>query len=331
MTKTMRQYWPGLSAILMMGILGCAPSAAPESTKILDEKDVRITRKDVISKRDADAASEPATADAAPAVAAMDAPKAAPAETSGSETSAGTSKPETPGAAPPTTVASSDYSGPAKFVGRIVVKGVGPKLPPLLAQGAQTKDLFCSETAVTNESVIISNDGGLANVFVFMKRAPRSGVPAAPAEPVVVDQVGCVFTPHAAIVRVGQPLLLKNSDPVAHNVRLNGLQSQFNETIGAGSAEGLTKVLDFPERLPAGVVCDFHNWMSAYLMPIDHPWAAVSDENGEFEIADLPDGEWEFVLWHEKALYVDRGYKVTAAVNKLVENVFEVDASVLSK
>jgi hypothetical protein len=41
--------------------------------------------------------------------------------------------------------------------------------------------------------------------------------------------------------------------------------------------------------------------MTAYQLPIDHPYAAVTDENGQFTIPDLPTGKHSFILWHEAA------------------------------
>lgn len=321
-------------AALITLTVGCAPEPNRQSTQIESAGDVKISVGDPVelpaeSKVEPEASESPAAetvASAAPSSKPATAPTPSKAPT---EDKKMTSAPvET---AKPDTVASSSYSGPAKFQGRVVVTGAVPNLAPLLAQGAQTKDPFCAETAVPNESVVVSADGGLANVFVYLKKAPRSGIPAYDGGEFVVDQKGCVFLPHAQVIRVGAPLVLKNSDPVAHNVRLNGLQTQFNETVGAGAAEGLVKQVDFAERLPAGMVCDFHNWMSGYVLPVDHPWATVTDAEGRFEIPNLPDGTWEFVLWHEKALYIERSFKVTAAPNKLVENVFEVNASKLSQ
>lgn len=320
----------GFAALLSLAV-GCSPEPNRESTQIESAGDVKISVGEPVelpAKSEAEPvapeSSEVESVASAPAATPASKPTTAPSEDKKmSSSSAETAK--------PVTAATSSYTGPAKFQGRVVVNGAAPDLAPLLAQGAQTKDPFCAETAVPNESVVVSADGGLANVFVYLKKAPRSGIPAYEGGEFVVDQQGCVFLPHAQVIRVGAPLVLKNSDPVAHNVRLNGLQTQFNETVGAGAKEGLVKQVDFAERLPAGMVCDFHNWMSGYVLPVDHPWATVTDADGRFEIPNLPDGTWEFVLWHEKALYIERSFKVTAAPNKLVENVFEVNASKLSQ
>lgn len=198
--------------------------------------------------------------------------------------------------------------------GRIVVDGALPSFAPLLAQGASTKDSICSETAVLNESAI-GEGGGLGNVFVYLRRVPNVDVPSPSDTVVEVDQRGCVFMPHAQVVQVGQPLLLKNSDPVAHNVNIKGRANNFNSTIPPSNAGDLTYQFQFAEQRPALMVCDFHGWMAAYMLPVDHPWAVVSNPDGTFEIPNVPAGSMEFVVWHEKLDFIERALTVSVPPN----------------
>jgi hypothetical protein len=59
------------------------------------------------------------------------------------------------------------------------------------------------------------------------------------------------------------------------------------------------------ERLPVRVSCSIHPWMNAILVIKDSPYMAVTDEDGKFTIENLPEGEWEFQVWHESAGYID--------------------------
>lgn len=211
------------------------------------------------------------------------------------------------------------------------MKGTPPKLPPLLAKGAPSRDAICSEQQIPNQSVVVGPSGGLANVIVYMKRTPDSGVPEPSGDAVVLDQKGCTFLPHVAVCRSGQSIKLLNSDPVAHNVKIIGLNAQFNQTVQPNDPAGIDYTFNLPERVPAEIRCDFHGWMSAYALPLDHPWAAVTDENGNFEIQNLPDGEWEFVVWHEVPGYLERSVKIKAQKGQVVQKTFEVDASELTK
>ena len=73
------------------------------------------------------------------------------------------------------------------------------------------------------------------------------------------------------------------------------------------------------EKLPVAIKCDIHPWMIAYQLPLDHSFAAVTDKDGNFEIANLPAGEHEFVVWHEKTGYLERKYKVTITAGQTQE------------
>lgn len=217
----------------------------------------------------------------------------------------------------------------ARFTGRVTVDGVAPQLPPLVQAGdPSVKDPVCVESAIPNESVIVGADGGLADVFVYAKRVPDGvEVPDPPAEAAELDQKGCRFLPQAMVFRVDQPLELLNSDPVAHNVRTSGFVLQMNSIVAPGKSD--TVVYERAERVPVRTKCDIHTWMESYHLPLDHPWAAVSGEDGTFVIDDLPAGDWEFIVWHGKAGYVERSVKFSAAEGQVIERSFSVPASEL--
>ena len=215
------------------------------------------------------------------------------------------------------------------FRGQVLVTGEVPVLAPLVAQGAPVKDAICAQEAVPNELAVVSPSGGLANVFVFLRKVPNVDVPPPPADEITVDQKGCRFIPHAFICRVGQPIRLLNSDPVAHNVGLSGAVMSFNQTLGANDTTGLQIQYERAERLPVKARCDFHGWMQAFQLPLDHPWGAVTDADGAFEITGVPAGPMEFTIWHEKAGYIERVLKVDVPVDGTAEVALEVAGSKL--
>jgi hypothetical protein len=215
------------------------------------------------------------------------------------------------------------------FKGKITVSGTAPQLPPLVAQGQPVKDAICSKVAVPNETAVVGPSGGLANVFVFLSKLPNVDVPAAPDTPVVIDQKGCKFVPHASIIRVGQPLKMVNTDPVAHNVKLTGIAMSFNSTIPGGDTTGVLTKYNRAERGPIPIGCDFHGWMQAYQLAVDHPWAALTKEDGTFEIPNVPAGKMEFVVWHEKLGNIERKLTVDIPANGTVEKTWEVNGASL--
>ncbi len=179
--------------------------------------------------------------------------------------------------------------------GRFVADGPPPQLTPLVID----KDEFCKEKMPKNGRVLIGKDNALANavVYLFVRRGTKVEVHPdfsdAMKDPSVLDNHFCSFHPRVTAVRTGQPLLIKNTDPVGHNTRTE----LFNETIGAG--EERTKTIDKAFPLPTPVSCGIHPFMQGYLLIQDHPYMAVSGDDGAFEIKNVPAGKQTFQFWHE--------------------------------
>ena len=91
--------------------------------------------------------------------------------------------------------------------------------------------------------------------------------------------------------------------------------------------KGLAVNYKISESLPLKVACDFHPWMQAYWMVVDHPYAAVTDKDGKFTIPNLPVGEHEFRVWHERKGYLNRKYavKVQTGDNALKTMEIKID------
>ena len=59
------------------------------------------------------------------------------------------------------------------------------------------------------------------------------------------------------------------------------------------------------QNIPVPVLCNYHPWESAYILPRDNPYVAISDMDGKFRIPKLPVGELEFQVWQERAGYLE--------------------------
>ncbi|MEX0704169.1 MAG: hypothetical protein WD069_18870 [Planctomycetales bacterium] len=234
-------------------------------------------------------------------------------------------KPGTPEAVP-----AGGFGG---WKGQVVFGGALPQLPPLIKQGdATAKDpAVCAAMAVPNQK-LVGEGGGVANVFIYLARPPAGWQrDAAPTEPAVFDQRGCVFLPHALLVRVNQDVRVLSDDPIPHNTHTYPVKSTaFNTVIKAGDREGTTFKYPRAEAEPVSVKCDFHTWMQAYHLPLDHPFAAVSAEDGTFEIQGLPAGTHEFSIWHEgvdgAGGYLERKFKVAIQADQTVEQNIDYPA-----
>ena len=245
----------------------------------------------------------------------------------------------TGGPATPETAGPVALAGFGTVKGKVVIDGAAPTLAMLVGKGSQTKagDELCAVNGVPNESVIADAGGGLANVIVFLKKVPKGvSIPAAPTDKIIFDQQGCIFTPHVFVARVGQTIVLTNSDSVAHNVHTNSNNKGLNQAIPAKKSDQLAQTLDLvyekPEDKPIKTTCDFHGWMDSYHLVVNHPWAAVTGPDGSFEIKDVPAGKMTFVIWHEKAgNVVNRGLDVDVVPDKSTEElVIKVPAAKLT-
>lgn len=187
--------------------------------------------------------------------------------------------------------------------GRVVLDGAAPALPPLLPGGELRDPNACIRANIPDYRVVVGPNNGLANVFVFLPRKPAGTKPEAaepPAEAIKFDQKFCAFIPHAMVLRAGQTIKVLNSDPVTHNTNTKPKSnSSFNSAVKENEQVGLPLVYARGEREPVRVVCDFHAWMLAWHLPLDHPYGAVTGEDGTFTIADVPAGKHKFAVYHE--------------------------------
>lgn len=184
----------------------------------------------------------------------------------------------------------------------------------------------CSAKVPTDEMVINKENKGIANVFVFIPAVKKPTVPPELAKSkdkeVVLDQKNCQFLPHAQVMRTDQILLVKSMDNCNHNTRPNPLKNNpENFTVPANERKGLPWKVNRAETNPTQVKCDIHPWMSAYVLVLDHPYAAVSDKYGKFTIENLPPGELEFRYWHERVGYVIQVEKVVDGMKKIENTV----------
>lgn len=175
--------------------------------------------------------------------------------------------------------------------GTVIFVGEAPDRPKL----KRDTDPYCAKTEKLSDDVVVTN-GKLKDVLVRVRSAPL-GTYAAPATPAVIDQRECMYSPRVVGMMVGQKLAVRNSDGTFHNVRgtLSG-KVLWNKPMPAKDPDlalETGKAGDIVE-----VHCDVHPWMHAYAVVVDHPFFAVTGEDGGFEIKGLPPGSYTLEAWH---------------------------------
>ena len=151
---------------------------------------------------------------------------------------------------------------------------------------------------VYSENFKMAKDGSMAEALVYLKDVSYDG--GVPSEPAVLDQKGCIYMPHVFGMVAGQELLIKNSDATLHNIHsMPKVNKEFNFAMPKVVKEKKS-TFSLSEPDPFYIKCDVHPWMKSWVLVSDHPFFAVTDENGNFSIEGIPAGTYEVVCWQEK-------------------------------
>ena len=152
--------------------------------------------------------------------------------------------------------------------------------------------------AVYSENFKMAEDGSMAEALVYLRDVSYSG--GIPSEPAVLDQKGCIYTPHVFGMVAGQDLLIKNSDATLHNIHsMPKVNKEFNFAMPKVVKEKKS-TFSQSEPDPFYIKCDVHPWMKSWVLVSDHPYFAVTDENGNFSIEGIPSGTYDVVCSQEK-------------------------------
>lgn len=183
----------------------------------------------------------------------------------------------------------------ADITGKVTLKGTPPAEKDLPLDPSCGK-LWPKEKPKTR-FYVAGADGGLADVFVYLKQADSKG---AAAKPALLDQKGCEYVPYIMGLQTGQKLLIRNSDPVLHNVHATPkINKEFNLAQMAGGKD-IERTLDQNEVF-VRFKCDVHPWMFAYVGVVPHGYFAVTDKDGNFKIEGVPAGKYTVLAFHRKA------------------------------
>jgi hypothetical protein len=146
------------------------------------------------------------------------------------------------------------------------------------------------------ERLLIAPDGGVANTVVFLKNITRGKAMDLPLERRSLNQKSCRYEPHILLVPVQATLTVRSSDPLLHTVHMSG-SADYNLPFtaqGQEIARPMTREGAVSLRCNAG-----HVWMNGEMIVAKNPYYAVTDRDGNFELTNVPPGQYEIVAWHE--------------------------------
>jgi plastocyanin len=210
-----------------------------------------------------------------------------------------------------------DPATAGEIKGTVSLDGVAPKN----AEIKMNADPVCVKQTAgspqSQETFMVGKDGkSLGNVFVYVKDglSPDYSFDV-PTESAKIDQQNCRYHPHVFGMRVGQKLEIVNSDPTLHNIHaMPKANTEFNN---GQPIQGMKMEHTFTAKeVMVPFKCDVHGWMNAYVGVLDHPFFAVTDEDGKFDIKGLPPGTYTIEAWHEKGGTVTQSVTVGPSESK---------------
>ncbi len=196
----------------------------------------------------------------------------------------------------------------ADLTGRLLYDGTPPEREKLKVD----KDVdCCGKYDIRDESLMVSEGGGLANVYVYVRDRSIDICPELQNPPprVTLDNRDCIFIPHCMWIWCDkQEFYIVNSDPIAQNVAFNPLGDEpanFVLQAAPGDKTDATYRFTRKQSRPVPIACNYHPWESAYILPRDNPYVAITAADGSFTIPKLPVGTWEFQVWQERIGYLE--------------------------
>jgi hypothetical protein len=200
------------------------------------------------------------------------------------------------------------------ITGTVRLKGNAPAIPKVFP--ASDLDV-CGERARATQVLLFGTNQTVRSAIVYLEAVNGKAKQTNGTE-VVLDQRDCEFVPRVQIAHSGAPLILRNSDPVLHVVRIealsgtNGPVTLLNAATPYAGFEKKYQLANFRDPTLLKAACsNGHDWMAAYIAVMPHPWAAVTDENGNFVLHNVPAGRHKLYAWHEVLGTLVREVKVT--------------------
>jgi len=208
-----------------------------------------------------------------------------------------------------------------RIAGRVLFQGSPPDAAPLDMSSVPVCESL-HDGPVTERSLVVGAEGGLAQTFVVLRGITADAAPAPPEEPAVLTQRNCLFEPRVVGVQVGQPLLVRNADPTYHNVVA---EPEANPGFDLSQPfEGMESRVVFEQpELMIPVRSNAHPWMEAWLCVVEHPWFAVTGEDGSFSLDSVPPGDYRLEVRHEELGRQETPITVTTDQTTEVELAFD--------
>lgn len=166
-----------------------------------------------------------------------------------------------------------------------------------------------------------SADGGFQDVVVAIVGV-KKGKPFG-SRPIMWLE-NCQMRPFVTAVRHNHPVTIASNDPIIHGIQGYSLNSKytfqmFNKPVPP-KANVEEKIKFRPGHYIFRTQCGVHDYMQTWALAVGNPYFAVTDKNGDFEITNVPPGEYHVIAFHP---YMDlQAQPLTIKENGTVEMGF---------
>ncbi len=169
---------------------------------------------------------------------------------------------------------------------------------------------------------VISPELGVKNVIVALENVAKGKT--MPQEDAYNDIKNCQIHPLAAVAYKGSQLVIKNDDPIFHNIHMGFMMKGHRSTVYNLALPNQNMEIKKPVRRTGMyyVKCDAHPWMRAYIFAAANPYVALTDENGKFEMTDILPGKYDVLVWHEGFGEVKKTIEVKAGETTTLDHTF---------
>ncbi len=187
-------------------------------------------------------------------------------------------------------------AGGGSVAGKVSFKGAAPAPKSLPI----TKDNGVCGSGNREIVEVAAKGGNLGGTVVYVAKIAK-GKAWGELDKAVLDQKGCRFAPQVLVVKKDAELTIRNSDPVLHNIHTYEIIGSVRRTmfnVGQPDKGDMKQPVKMKRTNVVKIECDAHDFMHAWAFAADHPYVAVTKDDGTFSIDGLPAGDYELKAWH---------------------------------